>query len=142
VRIGFYHLTAVPLERTLPRIAERVLADGQRLVVVADGALLARLDELLWTYAPQSFLPHGREGADRQPVLLSESCEPANGATHILIADGIWRDEALSFDRIFYLFDEGRIADARSAWRQLKGREGGDLSYWKQDEQGRWVEGP
>ncbi|WP_106639309.1 DNA polymerase III subunit chi [Allosphingosinicella vermicomposti] len=142
MRIGFYHLTAVPLERTLPRIAERVLADGQRLLVVADETLLDRLDELLWTYAPASFLPHGRERADIQPVFLSKACEAANGATHILIADGIWRDEALSFDRTFYLFDESRIADARTAWRQLKGREGANLSYWKQDEQGKWVEGP
>ena len=127
MQIGFYYLTAAPLERTLPRIAERVLAGGQRLLVVGEDVLLARLDELLWTYAPASFLPHGRERGDDQPVLLAKGCAAANGATHILIADGVWREEALAFERIFYLFDESRIADARTAWRQLKGRAGADL---------------
>lgn len=141
MRIGFYHLTAVPLERALPRICERVVGDGGRLLIVADGDLAERLDGLLWTYDPASFLPHGREGAD-QPILISEDVAAANGAINVALADGQWRDEALAFERIFYLFDDSRLSDARAAWRQLKGREGATLSYWKQDERGKWVEGP
>ena len=142
MRIGFYHLTSVPLEQALPRICERVLGEGKRLIVVAEEPLLARIDELLWTYAADAFLPHGRDNEEKQPILLSPNCEAPNGATHIAIADGLWRDEALAFDRLFYFFDENRIGDARTAWRALKDREGVDLSYWKQDERGRWVEGP
>ena len=67
--------------------------------------MLSRLDELLWTYAPDSFLPHGRDNAGTQPILLSESCEAANGASHILIADGLWREGAFGFERVFYLFE-------------------------------------
>jgi DNA polymerase-3 subunit chi len=56
-------LTARPLERALPRIAERIVAEGGRaLVVAADAGRREALDRLLWTYAPASFLPHGQAG--------------------------------------------------------------------------------
>ena len=139
--VDFYHLTATPLERVLPSICEKVLGTGERLLVVAEAALLARLDEILWSYAPESFLPHGRERAEEQPVLLSEEPVAANGATNVALADGRWREEALDFARTFYFFDSGGLDDARGAWRALKGREGVESRYWKQ-EGGRWVQGP
>ncbi|HYJ81385.1 MAG TPA: DNA polymerase III subunit chi [Allosphingosinicella sp.] len=140
--VDFYHLTASPLERVLPSIAEKVVASGERLVVVAEGELLARLDELLWSYAKDSFLPHGREQAESQPVFLSSEPLPANGATHIALADGRWREEALGFARTFYFFDNDGRDSAREAWRALKGRPEAEARYWKQDERGKWVQGP
>lgn len=146
MQVDFYHLAAVPLERVLPRIAERLLGDGQRLLVIAgEDGLAARLDADLWTYAADSFLPHGRaeeEGAPDQPVLISPSADAVNGARNIAIADGLWRDEALAFDRAFYLFDGATIGEARGAWRALGLREDIVRRYWKQDEEGRWREGP
>ncbi|HEX9953586.1 MAG TPA: DNA polymerase III subunit chi [Allosphingosinicella sp.] len=138
--VDFYHLSASPLERVLPTICEKVMAGEGRLLVVADERLLATLDEQLWTYAPDSFLPHGREGED-QPVLLSPEPSAANGARNIALADGVWREEALTFDRAFYFFGSDNLDDARSAWRALKGREGVESRYWKQVD-GRWVQGP
>ncbi|MET1110973.1 MAG: DNA polymerase III subunit chi [Allosphingosinicella sp.] len=140
--VDFYHLTASPLERVLPSIAEKVVAGGERLLVVAGPDLLASLDEQLWSYAKDSFLPHGREGAESQPVFLSEKPEAANGATNVALADGRWRDEALGFARTFYFFDNVSRESAREAWRALKGRPEVEARYWKQDERGKWVQGP
>ena len=139
--VDFYHLTATPLERVLPSICEKVLATGQRLVVVAGEEQLGQLDEQLWTYAKDAFLPHGRERAESQPVLLSATPEAANGARNVALADGVWREEALGFDRAFYFFDTGSLDAARGAWRALKGREGVESRYWKQVD-GKWVQGP
>ena len=139
--VDFYHLTATPLERVLPSIAEKVLAGGQRLLVVAERDRLARLDEQLWSYARDSFLPHGREQAESQPVLLSDTAQAANGAANIALADGRWREEALGFERTFYFFDDDGREGAREAWRALKGRPQVEARYWKQ-EGGRWVQGP
>ena len=142
MRVDFYHLTAMPLERALPQIAERVLAGGERLLVVeADEGRAAALDRLLWAYAPDSFLPHARGGGDddaRQPVLIADVPVAANGARHVALVDGRWRDEALEFDRAFHFFDDGHIADARAAWKALAGREGVERRYWKQNGAGRW----
>lgn len=145
VRADFYHLTASPLERVLPRICERVLADGQRMVVVGGPAQLDTLDVQLWDFAGDAFLPHGKASekhAERQPILLSIEPSEANGARNVAIADGQWRDEALTFDRLFYFFDESRIEEARASWIALKGRSEVERRYWKQDDKGRWVEGP
>lgn len=139
--VDFYHLTATPLERVLPAICEKVLAQGERLLVVAEPGLLPRLDEQLWTHARDSFLPHGRDDGERQPILLSETPEAVNGATHVALADGAWREEALGFERAFYFFDAGHLESARGAWRALKGREGVESRYWKQAD-GKWVQGP
>ncbi|HYG49204.1 MAG TPA: DNA polymerase III subunit chi [Allosphingosinicella sp.] len=140
--VDFYHLAVSPLERVLPSIADKVVAGGGRLLVVAEPDLLARLDELLWSYARDSFLPHGRERAESQPVLLSATPEPANGAANIALADGRWRDEALGFERAFYFFDNDARDAARDAWRALKGKAEVEARYWKQDERGKWVQGP
>jgi DNA polymerase-3 subunit chi len=141
VIVDFYHLTASPLERVLPSIAEKVLAGGERLLVVAEPERLAHLDEQLWSYAKDSFLPHGRERGESQPVLLSAEASAANGATNIALADGRWRDEALGFARTFYFFDNDGRGSAREAWRALKGRPEVEARYWKQDG-GKWVQGP
>lgn len=142
MQVDFYHLTQVPLERALPQIAEKVLATGGRLVIVAgDAAQRAKLDQLLWSYAPESFLPHGKAGGDddaRQPVLIAEVPEAANGARHIALVDGVWREEALGFDRAFHFFDETRIGEARVAWKGLADRDGVERNYWKQNDAGRW----
>lgn len=143
--VDFYHLAQSPLERVLPSICEKVLAGGERLLIVAAPPLLARLDDLLWTHAPESFLPHGTsDGAapERQPILLSPEVEARNGATNIALADGEWREEALAFARTFYFFDNSHLDTARGAWRALKANPEAEPRYWKQDERGKWVQGP
>ena len=143
--VDFYHLSSTPLDRVLPQICEKILAGGERLLVVGDAPLLERLDTLLWNHAPDTFLPHGRSGgprADSQPILLSETVDAANQANNIAIADGLWRDEALTFGRTFYFFDAANLEEARSSWRALKDRAGVERRYWKQDERGKWVQGP
>lgn len=142
MRVDFYHLAAAPLEKALPSICEKVLAAGERLLVVAEEGLLARLDEQLWTYAADSFLPHGGNDPAEQPVQLSAVPEAANGATNIALADGLWREEALGFARAFYFFDTAHLDEARDAWRALKGKAEAEPNYWKQDERGKWVKGP
>jgi DNA polymerase-3 subunit chi len=140
--VNFYHLTQAPLERILPSICERLLADGARILVVGEEGQLARLDEQLWTYSKDSFLPHGRARTESQPILLSTEPTAANGATAVALTDGLWREEALGFQRAYYFFDGDSLDGARVAWRGLRGREGVEPRYWKQDENGKWVQGP
>lgn len=142
MQVDFYHLTATPLERALPRIAERVVEGGNRLLVVAaEAQQRAALDRLLWTYSADSFLPHAEAGAgedDRQAVLIAPDLAQGPGLTHVALVDGLWRDGATAFDRAFHFFDESHVAAARAAWKSLADREGVERRYWKQDEGGRW----
>jgi DNA polymerase-3 subunit chi len=142
LQVDFYHLTATPLERALPRIAERVVAGGGRLLIVADEAERREaLDRLLWTYTPDSFLAHAQAGGEAdadQPVLIAAVPEPTNGARMVALVDGLWRDEALGFERAFHFFDDEGVVAARAAWRALGVRDGVERRYWRQDDGGRW----
>ena len=60
-----------------------------------------------------------------------------NLARNLLIADGEWRDSALSYDRSFYLFDEEALQGARLSWKLLSGREGVERRYWARED-GKW----
>lgn len=147
-RVDFYRLSRDPVERVLPAIAARILGAGDRLLVVAASAMLRQaIDEALWTHQPASFLPHGHaETPDQalEPILIAGGLDDtaANGARHVALADGEWREGALGFDRAFLLFDNNRIDDARATWRQLGAADGVEIHFWKQDDQGRWSEGP
>ncbi len=147
-RVDFYRLTRDPVERVLPALATRILANGDRLLVVAAPAMQRQaIDEALWTLQPASFLPHGHAGSpdeEIEPILILGTLDvsPPNRASLVALADGEWREEALGFDRIFLLFDNSRIDDARALWRALAARDDVDNRFWKQDENGRWSEGP
>lgn len=142
MQVDFYHLTRSPLDRVLPRIADRIVSEGGRLlIVVRDDTQAAAIDKLLWTYSPDSFLPHAIGGAgddSAQPVLIAMATEAGNSARHIALVDGQWRDEALNFDRAFHFFDETMIVEARAAWKALADREDVQRRYWKQSDTGGW----
>jgi DNA polymerase-3 subunit chi len=141
--IGFYHLRTTPLERALPRILERALAEGHRVVVMAGSAeRVDHLDALLWTYDEASFLPHGTArdgGAERQPVWLTTGDENPNGATMLVLVDGARSARLDGYARCCDVFDgndDAAVTAARQRWREAKAA-GHRLIYWEQS-QGKW----
>lgn len=149
-RVDFYHLTRDPTPLVLARLAERVLSGGDALCIIAgDPAERAAIDAGLWSAIPESFLPHppadeALASSSDEPIILAEKLDGTapNGATMLALTGGQWDDAALDFARTFFLFDAQQIDDARSAWRTLSKREGIECHYWKQDDAGRWREGP
>ena len=142
MRVDFYQLGEATMEGVVASVGQRLIGEGQRLLVVADDqALLARLDRLLWDQGPASFLPHGLAGGNddsAQPILLSSGSDAPNRARNLLIADGLWREAALGYERAFYLFDADSLEAARLAWKLLAGRDGVERHYWGHED-GRWV---
>jgi DNA polymerase III subunit chi len=141
MRVDFYQLSRDPAESVVPLLAQNTLKAGARMLIVsADDTQLARVSEALWR-RERSFLAHGLAGSPheaRQPILLSDSPEAANGAKYVALADGLWRDEALAFERAFLLFDDNTLEAARATWRALDVRDGVGRNFWKQ-EGGRWT---
>ncbi|WP_417593723.1 DNA polymerase III subunit chi [Parasphingorhabdus sp.] len=145
MRVDFYHLTRDPAEKLVSMLASKSLEVGKRVLLVTQSeAQCVAFGNALWSDDPASFLAHDFAGSERQadqPILISDQCDAANGASYILLSDGQWRDEALAFERAFFLFTADHIDQARQAWRALAAREDVTPRYWKQDG-GRWVEGP
>jgi DNA polymerase-3 subunit chi len=145
VRVDFYLLGTARIDIVVAALAARALGNGQRLLVVdADGSRREALGKALWDARPEQFLANGlatQPHAERQPILLSGSVDPVNGARLLCLADGEWR-EAQGFERVFYLVDEAGLAEARRQWRRLGEEPQVERRFWKQDEAARWVEGP
>jgi DNA polymerase-3 subunit chi len=144
--IQFYHLTATPLERALPKLLEKAFAAGLRCVVVTGSAeKTEQLNQLLWTYDAASFLPHGAQAdgmVEAQPIFLSPEMTLVNQPSAAFITDGSVVASSASFSRVLDLFD-GHDTQATEAARArwVKYREmGHTLSYMQQSPQGGWQE--
>ncbi len=142
--IGFYHLQRQPLEGALPRLLETILARGHRTVLLAGSDERARaLDNLLWTYDAESWLPHGGSGAGeaaRQPIFLTVREENPNGADVLVLVDGVMPGFLADFARAVDMFDgrdEAAVQAARLRWRKWRDA-GYRLTYWQQRESGGW----
>ena len=140
----FYHLEQRSLEDVLPVLLERSLERGWRAVVQAGSAeRLEQLNSHLWTYSQASFLPHGTEEDGppaEQPVFLTLEDENPNGAAIRFLVDGAPLSEMEGYERVVILFDgrdEDAKARARQEWKAARDKEI-PVSYWQQDETGRW----
>ncbi|KIL97100.1 DNA polymerase III chi subunit [Paramagnetospirillum magnetotacticum MS-1] len=145
-QIGFYHLMRLPLEQALPKLLDKALAAGFRAVVLAGSQ--ERVEDLngrLWTYEPDSWLPHGsaRDGeAEMQPIWLTHTDENPNGATILVMCDGSASERVGAFQRCLDLFDGNdaeAVEKARERWKRWKA-EGHELVYYQQTERGGWEE--
>ena len=128
----------MPLERALPRLLERARAQGHAIVVrAASPERVEHLNALLWTYDEASFLPHGsaRDGdAARQPIWLGHGAENPNGASMLVVVDGVEPADLASFARCADLFDgndPAAVEAARQRWRRAL-EAGHTLTYWQQ----------
>lgn len=143
--IVFYHLQNQPLEAVLPTLLQKTLERDWRAVVqVTTEERLSALDDHLWTFTDESFLPHGtdREAhAADQPVLITLANANPNGAQIRFLAEGAdLPPDIAAYQRIAILFDGNdlqALALAREQWRAVK-EQGHEATYWQQDERGRW----
>jgi len=141
----FYQLTDAPLETLIPVLAEKALERGWRVAIQGPVAeRLAFLDDKLWNYRSESFLPHAPAGgADdkSQPVLLGPVGPAANGAQMLVLIDGAaFKPESLAaYERVCVVFDGNdaqMLEGARAQWRAVS-QAGLAASYWARDA-GRW----
>lgn len=140
----FYHLQRQPLEQVLPALLQKTLERGWKAVVETSGPeRLASLDDLLWTFRDDSFLPHAaeKEAGEDEPIVLTEGAANPNGAPVRFLVDGApVPADAASYERIVCLFDgndHDALDHARGQWREVKAA-GLPATYWQQDEAGRW----
>ena len=67
-RVGFYVVQTTDQGQRLhvaARLADKAFAAGHKIYINAPTQVLAReLDQLLWSFRPCSFLPHGLEGEE------------------------------------------------------------------------------
>lgn len=145
--VGFYHLTTSPLERTLPRLLEKILQGRKRAVVLCGSEeRLSFLNSSLWTLGKASFIPHGSKAEGKaadQPIWLTLQDENPNNATFLVQTDGMSSPSLSTYERCLDLFDgndEIAVQAARDRWKAYKAQ-GFEVTYWKQTGSGAWEKG-
>jgi DNA polymerase-3 subunit chi len=143
--VRFYHLQTQSLEQAMPAILSKALAQGKRAIVrFGNEAHIRHFDEHLWTYNPDSFLPHGiakEPHAEKQPILLTNKEENQNEADILLL----WQVQTVpgNLDQFTLVCDfiDGRDDDSviagRARWKAYK-EAGHTQTYWQQNERGGW----
>lgn len=142
--ILFYHLESQPLERVLPVLLEKSLERGWNVVVeIASEERAALLDDMLWTYRDDSFLPHALAGGDTdhlQRILITTRPHNPNKAEVRFFVDRAVPQSGEGYIRLVYMFsghDPDAVTEARTAWKAL--RDGNEVTYWQQDSNGKWA---
>ena len=143
--IGFYHLQRGGVGEALPRLLEKAASAGFRILVRTTGPAEAEtLSKLLWTFDPDSFLPHGTADdgwAAEQPIYLTAGEECPNGAD---LACQVGGAEVAGLDRFRRAIDmfDGRDPDqleaARERWKRYRAA-GHAVTYWQQNPGGGWA---
>ena len=132
----FYHLEASTLEGALPNLLEKTLEKGWRALIKMPASRLQDLDEFLWTYRDEAFLPHGREDepqADLQPILLSSETQSAKGFDAVFLIDGADLEDLDGVSRTIVMINgrsEDDVKRERGRWKVLKDQ-GANLAYYQ-----------
>ncbi|WP_395688084.1 DNA polymerase III subunit chi [Aestuariivirga sp.] len=142
--VFFYQLQTQPLEVVLPKLLATSLERGWRVVVQAGSDERAEaLADQLWSQDKEGFLPHGTKAdgfPDLQPVWITATDENPNNANVRFYVDGAAVGDVAGLTRAVIMFD-GNDTDAldaaRAEWKRFRAN-GHEVSFWQQDDQGRW----
>ena len=78
----------------------------------------------------------------RRNAMVTVEDEAPNGAEVLFLTDGQTSDHLADFKLCAVLFDgadEDALAQAREQWKTLKAA-GHAVTYWQQDDSGRWAQ--
>ncbi len=119
-----FHFNLPDPTHYLCRLLRKVVGVGKKALVLLPPTRVAELDQLLWTFSQEDFLPHARSSdvasvCQRSPVLLATGmCDPGHSQVLINTLAGV-PEGFERFERVIELVgpsDEERLA-ARQRWR-------------------------
>lgn len=142
--IRFYHLTTQTIDQALPAILAKALSGGHRVLVkLADETQVDQINDVLWTYRADSFLPHGtaKEGyGDQQPIWITAGDDHPNQANVLVMGARVFEDNVSAFDMVCAFLpghDDENIQHARQRWKDYTAS-GHQITYWQQTDTGGW----
>ncbi len=140
--IRFYHLERQSLEQILPSLVTKALSNDHRIIIkTADDAQTQHLNNHLWSFDQNSFLPHGtkKEGhAEHQPVWITSEEENPNNADVLILTGGATTENMKEFTLCCEMLngnDSEAVTAARAQWKIYK-EAGHEITYWQQGAKG------
>jgi DNA polymerase-3 subunit chi len=127
-KVLFVETTTSLMETRACEIAEHLYVKGHSLQIIAvDDYQAKRLDDLLWSFRPDSFIPHGfctgSANAVEQPVVITTKKERLKKIPVLLMMDCLETALVKQFSFAVHLIavdNSERLAASRAYWAQLK----------------------
>lgn len=137
---SFYALKNTTIEKTLPRLLEKIYNAGLKVhVLCQNDDQLKALDASIWTFSSNAFVPHGsiydpQDTHAEHPIFLSLDQNIVNTASVFLSLQPI---PLQGFQKIIYFFDlyqDGAQLFEKHYQSLLLQK----ATYWQQTETGGW----
>lgn len=147
-QIIFYSTAPLQVEKTLFTLLEKSLEKGNKsLLLFKDKEKCLSINEQLWTYKQNSFLPHISE--DDQiydnidvPVYLSTKNENPFKAELLFSIDGFLPDNIDHFERVIIIIDvnDELLNEKYKNYYLDINKNFEDIVFYKSDDNGKWIE--
>ena len=147
-QIIFYSTAPLQVEKTLFALLEKSLEKGNKsLLLFKDKEKCLSINEQLWTYKQNSFLPHISE--DDQiydnidvPVYLSTKNENPFKAELLFSIDGFLPDNIDHFERVIIIIDvnDELLNEKYKNYYLDINKNFEDIVFYKSDDDGKWIE--
>lgn len=143
--ISFYAVRNTSIEKTLPKLVEKIYDAGFHIHILCDSdEQLKTLDASLWTFSSMAFLPHGTpydpvHMHHENPIWLSTTLDLKN-KPDVLILLAPWPlEKDWAFKKIIFFFDANREKnnDFENAYQEsLKFNK--QVIFWQQTSENSW----
>jgi len=142
--IRFYHLQKQTLDQALPLIVEKAFNAGHKITIrLSTPQEVDRMNNILWSYKPNSFLPHGSKknnSSEKQPIWLTDKEENLNNSNVLILTQDLEEENIDAYDLCCELLedkDKSALEAARKRWK-IYLEHGHDVTYWHQSSSGSW----
>ncbi len=136
--IRFYHTADRSVLSILPELLQKALTKGQQIIVrTSDAGQAQIIDDELWAFTPDSFLPHSQK--DGSPVTVTFAAD--KNAPILFATPDVMGDVGADIELCCILFDgreDAQVTKARTLWKSYKDDNVHSLTYWQQDMSGKW----
>ena len=147
-QIIFYSTAPLQVEKTLFALLEKSLEKGNKsLLLFKDKEKCLSINEQLWTYKQNSFLPHISEDDEIYddidvPVYLSTKNENPFKAELLFSIDGFLPDNIDHFERVIIIIDvnDELLNEKYKNYYLDINNNFEDIVFYKSDDNGKWIE--
>ena len=146
--IIFYSSAPLQVENTLFTLIEKSYEKGYKsLLLFQDKEKCSVIDEKLWTYKQNSFLPHlskDEKFSDEIdiPIYLSTKNENPYKAELLFSIDGFLPDHINNFERVIIIIDANDkiLLEKYKKYYLDINKDFEDIVFYKSDDNGKWTE--
>ena len=140
MKINFYQIDDILYKSIAPLLLKIMEENKKVLIYCQDEQQLNEVDNGLWSFSKTKFLPHGTKKdkikPDKQPIFITDKIDNSNQADYLVIFVEVEEKFLSQFDKIFYFFGSGNLADARKLWKKYK-EQNFSLNFYKK-ENNKW----